>query len=373
MKIVLAPDSFKGSLSSIEVANTMAAGILEIIPDAKPIKKPMADGGEGTMETLLSSTKGKKVHLSCTGPKGNKIETYYAISGETATIEIAKIVGLTMVPPSDRNPDHLTSYGVGEVMNHALNEGCTEFVMALGGSATNDGGIGLLQALGVEMYDSDDNRVGCYGADLHSIKKVCLSTLDVRWRNVRIKVACDVENSLIGSLGATKIYGPQKGLTDSQVEKYDNSMKNYGVLVGEEAGNQIIEVPGTGAAGGLAFALLAIGADLISGAKLVAETIQLDKIIQEADLVLTGEGQSDEQTLYGKAPGYVAEICVQHETPVVLLSGSLAGDLDVLRKSFSGCFSIINAPMSLNDSIENAGDLLYKQTKQVMNLIKQIK
>jgi len=371
MKIVIAPDSFKGSLTAVEAAQYIADGINTVMPEAEVFQKPMADGGEGTMEALLTATDGKRVPLEATGPLGEKISAAYAISGrKTAIIECALISGLTQVPESKRNPDHTTSSGLGEAILDALDQGCTELIIGLGGSAVNDGGLGMLQALGMKATDDSDGLAGVYGKDMHRVQTVDFSGIDTRLQNVSIKVATDVDNPLCGETGATYVYGPQKGAAPQQLESYDKAMKKFAHLVEKETGKQIMNTPGAGAAGGLGFALLSLGATLISGARLVAQTSKVEEAIRSSDLVITGEGQSDEQTLYGKAPGYIASLAKKYGVPAILLSGSLGGNANALREHFSGCFSIVNKPLTLEASMKNAGGLLTGQTEQVMNLVR---
>lgn len=373
MNIVITPDSFKGSLSSIQVADIMEKAILDNHPHFSVIKKPMADGGEGTIESLLSSTNGKMISVQCTGPLGHKISTSYAIVNEqTAIIECARIAGLTQVPMHKRNPDHTTTFGMGEVMIDALNKGCTSFVIGLGGSATNDGGLGMLLALGMEAFDKHGKNVGIFGKDVQSIQQVNFSKLDPRLKNVNIKVASDVDNPLCGEKGASAVYGPQKGATEEQVKIYDLALKKYSSLIESILNQSIQEIPGAGAAGGLGFGLLAIGAKVVSGAKLLAHQMNIEKNIQKADLVLTGEGQSDRQTLYGKAPGYIATLAAKYDVPTVLISGGLK-DVEQLSSTFAGCFSIANQPLTLKDCMEQADSLLYEQTRQIVQLITHLK
>lgn len=370
MNIVAAPDSFKGSLSSVQASAIIKNSILEVHPKSDVVLKPMADGGEGTMEAMLSAADGVRIPLVCTGPLGEEINTEYAIIGRsTAIIECAAIAGLVLVPEDKRNPDLTTSFGIGEAITDALNRGCNEILVGLGGSATNDGGIGMLQALGMKATDRSGERAGIFGGDLIHVHKIDFSNIDARLAEAEIKVACDVDNPLTGERGATAVYGPQKGAAGHQIVKYDNSLNHYGNLIETVVEQPLMDKPGAGAAGGLGFAMLAIGAALVSGAELVAKTIKVEEAIEQADLVITGEGQSDEQTLYGKAPGYIAALARKHDVPVVLLSGSLFGDLDVLREHFSGCFSITNKPMSLEECMKNAPELMAEQTKQIIHLI----
>ena len=370
MKIVLAPDSFKGSLSSSEVTQVMERAIKDVDATHTVVSKPMADGGEGTIEAMLISRKGRKVNVRCTGPLGEPVESSYVLfNSNEAVIELAEIAGLTLVPTSKRNPDHTTTYGLGEVILDAIDRGAKSIMIGLGGSATNDGGLGMLMALGMKAWDKDGQSLNGYGSDLHRVHSIHFEDIDERLKDIEIKVACDVTNPLCGERGASVVFGPQKGATDQQVEKYDQSLHQYAELIENNLSQSYQNISGSGAAGGLGFALLAIGGQLDSGAKLIAETIHLEQEIQEADLVITGEGQSDEQTLYGKAPGYVASLANKHHVPVVLLSGSLSGDQKSLNDAFTSCFSIVNRPLSLEESMNEVKTLLYEQTKQIIKLV----
>lgn len=373
MKILIAPDSFKGSLTSMQASRVMKKAIQDINSSYKVILKPMADGGEGTLDVMLATHKGRNVPVECSGPLGNKIKTSYAIlDSNVAVIEYAKIAGLTHVPLNLRDPDHTTSFGLGEVILNALDKGCKSFILGLGGSATNDGGLGMLLALGVQAWDEEGVKVDRFGVDVQNVDKINFDHLDSRLVDVDIKVACDVDNLLCGEQGASIVYAPQKGATEDQVHKYDKALKDYGILIESETGKLLMKIPGSGAAGGLGFALLSIGAELLSGAKLLADFIHLEDGVKEVDLVITGEGQSDGQTLYGKAPGYIASIASEYNVPAILISGILKNNLTELRKVFSGCFSIINQPLSVEESIEQAEHLLYQQTINVFHLIDSI-
>ncbi|MBP1969243.1 glycerate kinase [Virgibacillus natechei] len=374
MNIVLAPDSYKGSLTSIQVSEIMKNAILEVNRNHHVIMKPMADGGEGTLQALLTSMDGENIPITCTGPLGKKISTNYAIvNSKTAIIEFATIAGLIQVPVDERNPDYTTSFGVGEVMIDALNKGCTSFVISLGGSATNDGGLGMLLALGMKAWDENREEIGAFGKDLKHVKKVSFTKLDARLAKSDIKVACDVSNPLCGEQGASEIFAPQKGATKKQVVEYDEALNHFGDLVEAALNKPMKEISGSGAAGGVGFALLAMEAHLVSGAQLLANAMNIEQAVKKADLVITGEGQSDEQTLFGKAPGYIASLAKKHSIPVILISGSLTGDLNKLRDQFSGCFSIINQPHSLEECMDQANIMLYEQTKQVIQLVASIR
>ncbi|MGY0692081.1 glycerate kinase [Virgibacillus sp. FSP13] len=370
MNIVIAPDSFKGSLTSTQASTIMKKAVLDVLHNCDIQLKPMADGGEGTLDSLLSSPNSERVSISCMGPLGERINTSYGIVNKaTAIIECAKIVGLTQVPEAKRNPDITTSYGIGQVIIDALDKGCTSIVVGLGGSATNDGGLGMLQALGMKVLDKYGVEVGPYERDLFAVSDVCLTGLDTRLASVNIMAACDVDNPLCGTKGASVIYGPQKGATANQVTQYDRALNKYGDLIEEKVNKSYKDVPGSGAAGGLGFALLAIDADLVSGSNLIADAVNLEESINHAGLVLTGEGQSDEQTLYGKVPGYVADLAVKNNVPVILISGSIVGEVNILLEKFTGCFSIIQKPLSLKECMRHADTLLFGQTKQVIHLI----
>ncbi|WP_404456492.1 glycerate kinase [Virgibacillus necropolis] len=295
--------------------------------------------------------------------------TYAIVDSKTAIIECASIVGLVQVPTNQRNPDITTSFGIGEVMIDALNKGCTSFIIGLGGSATNDGGLGMLLALGMKAWDKHENVVGPFGKDIHNVRKVSFSDIDSRLMESTIKVACDVDNPHCGIKGATNIYGSQKGATKNQIHEYDKALNVYADTIESVIGKSIKNDPGAGAAGGIGFALLSIGGTLVSGAELLAHAMKIEDEIQDADLVITGEGQSDEQTLYGKAPGYIAELAGKYNVPTVLISGSVIGDVDALGERFAGCFSIINQPLPLDKCIEQADVMLYQQIKQVIKLM----
>lgn len=334
------------------------------------IEKPMADGGEGTVDAILSASGGKKTPINCTGPLGEKISTYYAIVNEAiAVMEIANIAGLPQVTLEERNPDNTTTYGLGEVIKDALDRGCRTLIIGLGGSATNDAGLGMLTALGMKAYDKKGNPVGIYGRDLLLVDQVNWDNLDPRLKETHIKVACDVENPLTGEKGASTVFGPQKGATPEQIASYDHAMERFSKLL---QANSLSSIPGAGAAGGLGFAFLTLNAELVSGAQLVGEISHLEAAIKQADIVITGEGQSDEQTLYGKAPGYVANLANKHQVPAILISGSLKGNLDPLLAKFSGCFSITNRPLTIEECIEQAEELLFEQTRQIINLVHRV-
>ncbi|WP_088007436.1 glycerate kinase [Indiicoccus explosivorum] len=370
MRIVIAPNAYKGSLSAVEAAEAMEAGIRQVHPAADIVMKPMADGGEGTLDMLIASSGGERVPVSVTGPLGVPIETAYGLTGTgTAVIETARIAGLSQVPAELRNPDRTTSRGIGEVILDALDRGCRSFIIGLGGSATADGGLGMLSALGAEAFDTEGNKLEGFGRDLLAVAELKLRGLDQRLADSELKVACDVENPLCGEYGAVKVYGPQKGATPWQIERYEDAMNAYRLLAEREFGLDLHRIPGAGAAGGIGFALLALGADLLKGAELLCCAIGLEEEIRRADLVLTGEGQSDRQTFYGKGSGHVSVLARKHRVPVILISGSLAAETETFHRHFDGCFSILNRPMTAETAMAEAGKLLAQQTAQVMKVL----
>ncbi|UXH43025.1 glycerate kinase [Rossellomorea vietnamensis] len=371
MNILIAPDSFKGSLSSLEVGIIMEKAFLDESSSFHTNVIPMADGGEGTLETLIYATGGKKIKTTATGPLGVKIPTEYGVLGDqkTAVIEIASIAGLTMVPPGKRNPFFTTTKGIGEVIISAVESGLRDFIIALGGSSTNDGGFGMLQALGITFLDEKGIAVGSFGKDLGSISKVDWSTLHPAVRECSFHIASDVENPLCGKTGASTVFGPQKGATEEQVKILDQQLFHFSKLLQNEKGINFRDAKGAGAAGGLGFAFLHLDGITESGAKLVAEASNLTSAIQVADWILTGEGQSDSQTLFGKLPSYIATIANQHHTPISLIAGALGKGYQHLYKDFTSCHSIAIGPMDLHESIRRAEELLYHETRNLARIL----
>lgn len=375
MNIVLAPDSFKGSLTAFQAAQTMKKAIKAMNNDYNVVMKPMADGGEGILETLLPSMNGEKVPITCTGALGESVDTFYGIAeGKTAIIEGANIAGLPQVPLHQRNPDDTTSFGIGEVIRDALDAGCTTFIIGIGGSATNDGGLGMLQALGMKAYDKTGEEIGPYGKDVLAFHRADMQAMDPRLKSTTLQIASDVDNPLCGERGATYVYGPQKGATEQQLAAYDEALYHYGRVLETTLQKHLQQIPGAGAAGGLGFAFLMLNAILTPGASVAAEAIQLEKAIKEADVVFTGEGQTDEQTIeYGKTADYVARKAQKHNVPTILISGSLQGDMDRVRERFTGCFSTVTSVLTLEECMENAEALLYEQTTNVQHFIKSMR
>ncbi|SDO24329.1 glycerate kinase [Paenibacillus sp. yr247] len=375
MHIVVAPDSYKGCLVASQVAITIKNAWHTVFPEATVEMVPMADGGEGTMDALLYASHGVKVETNATGPLMQPVITNYGVLGDgvTAVIEIAQVAGLPMIPEHQRNPLMTTSYGVGELLLHAMDQGYRRFIIGLGGSATNDGGLGMLQALGGIFLDSGGQSVTPIGASLKHIQTVNLSMLDPRIRECNIIIASDVDNPLCGPKGASFIFGPQKGATKQQISELDASLNAYAQLIEGEIGLQLRDLPGAGAAGGLGFALLMLDAQMVSGARVVTEAAGLANKIKSADWVITGEGQSDFQTLYGKLPFHVAKLAKEHTVKAILISGGLGNGYEQLYDYFVSCHSIALGPISLSESMQNAEKLLFQTAMNVARLVRASK
>lgn len=371
-KVVIAPDSFKGSLSALDVAKAMAKGIQKRWADAEIHLVPMADGGEGTTLALVQATGGALEYSIVSDPLGQPVKAHFGVlgDGKTAVVEVAQASGLPLVPMEKRNPLHTSSYGTGQLIKKALDHGCNELILGIGGSATNDGAMGLLTALGVIFLDNHGQPlVGC-GGNLHKIHQIDVSELDQRLKEIEIKVACDVTNPLCGVNGASAVYGPQKGATPDMIEELDRGLAHYAQKIEELLGVQVAELPGAGAAGGIGAGLMAfLGAQLIPGVQLIIEVTQMEQLLPEADLIITGEGQTDGQTVYGKAPVGVAQIAKKYQKPVICISGSLGEKNEaVLAAGIDAMFSICSGPISLETAMKQASELITATTFQVANL-----
>lgn len=372
MHIVIAPDSYKGCLVASQVAGTIKEAWNTVFPEAIIEMVPMADGGEGTVDTLLYASQGKKIGVQATGPLMEPVATSFGVlgDGKTAIIEMALVAGLPMVPEDQRNPLMTTSYGVGELLLHAMDQGYRRFIIGLGGSATNDGGLGMLQALGGIFADSTGRSVAPIGRSLKEVHTVDLDKLDVRIKECEIIIASDVENPLCGPNGASFVFGPQKGATMRQIKELDTAMHSYASMIEGETGMRLRDLPGAGAAGGLGFALLLLGAQMISGAQVVMEAAGLADKIKQADWVITGEGQSDFQTLYGKLPFHVARLAKEHHVRAILISGGLGNGYERLYDYFVSCHSIALGPITLHESMQKAEQLLYQTAMNVALLVR---
>lgn len=371
-KIVIAPDSFKGSLSSTEAAQAMARGVQRALPEAELVLLPLSDGGEGLVESLVTASGGELLEYEVTGPLGSPVTAQMGLmgGGRTAVIEMAQASGLVLVPEAERNPLVTTTFGTGELIAKALDLGCDHLIIGIGGSATNDGGMGMAQALGVRFLDGEGELLGSGGGELARLASIDLSRLDPRLEDVRIEVACDVNNPLTGPQGASHVYGPQKGATPEMVEFLDAALARYDRILQRDAGQDVGRVPGAGAAGGLGAGLMALlGGRLVSGIELVLSALDFETKAAGASLVLTGEGKFDAQSAYGKVPMGVARRSRALGVPVVVIAGTVLPSAEILHgEGVSAYFSIINRPMSLKEAMEGAVELLENQVAEVIRL-----
>ncbi|MCK5128763.1 MAG: glycerate kinase [Clostridiales bacterium] len=372
LKVVIAPDSFKGSLTSLEAANAIKKGF-ELEGVSNCICIPMADGGEGTVDAMISATGGKLVKCKATDPMGTTIDAFYGIlgDGKTAVIEMAAASGLPLVKTADRNPMLASTFGTGELMLDAVNNGCSKLIIGIGGSATNDGGTGMAKALGIQFLDINNNELHEGGGALIDLYKINTTHFDKRFYDIEIQVACDVDNPLCGESGASYVYGPQKGATQKMVTQLDRSLRNLAYVLKKDMNKDILDLPGAGAAGGLGGGLFAfVDAKLLKGIHIMMEAANIDEQIKNADLVITGEGQTDYQTAFGKVPAGIAEITSKYKKPLICISGSLGKDYEKLYDiGITSIFSICNKPMNLKYAIENAEELITNLSQSIARLV----
>jgi len=358
MKIVIAPDSYKESLSALEVATQIELGFQEIFPDAQYIKVPMADGGEGTVQAMAEATNGRIVETAVTGPLGQPVQGFYALTGDgrMAMIEMAAASGLALVPCELRNPEVTTSYGTGELIKAALDAGARHLILGIGGSATNDGGAGMLQALGVKLLDAAGQDIGPGGAPLAKLARIDASGIDARLAECTIEVACDVDNPLTGPRGASAIFGPQKGATPEMVQQLDANLQHFARLIQRDLGVDVDQVAGAGAAGGMGAAMLAFfKVQLRPGCEIIAKAVGLDKAVQGANLVITGEGRIDQQTIFGKTPFGVATVAKVHGVPVIGIAGSLGQNAHVVHDhGIDAIASVLSRPCTIQEAVAEA-------------------
>lgn len=374
MKIVIAPDSYKESLSALEVATAIELGFREIWPEADYVKIPVADGGEGTVEAMVAATQGHLVHVDVTGPLGNTIQAFYGLSGDerSAFIEMAAASGLEQVPANLRDPLKTTSWGTGELIRHALDAGVEHIIIGIGGSATNDGGAGMVQALGARLLDAQDEDIAHGAMGLESLTRVDISQLDPRLAGCRIEVACDVTNPLTGKEGASVVFGPQKGATAEMIPRLDRALTHYAQLIARDLDVNVLELAGGGAAGGMGAALYAFcGAQLRRGIEIVTDALRLDACVADADLVVTGEGRIDSQTIHGKVPVGVAKIAKRYNKPVIGIAGSLTADVGVVHlHGLDAVFSVIYTICSLDEALKNASENVRMTARNVAATLK---
>jgi glycerate 2-kinase len=374
MKIVIAPDSFKGSLTAAKVADCIESGIRMVYENIDIIKIPMADGGEGTVEAMVSATGGKIVNVKVKDPLMRDIEAYFGMLGDnkTAVIEMASASGLPLLKKEERNPLLTSTYGTGELIKHALDRGCRNIIIGIGGSATNDGGAGMAEALGVKLLNKQGVEIEGRGGSLKELFSIDMSGLDERIKECNIMIACDVENPLSGPKGASYVYGPQKGADTNMVRLLDENLTHYGQVLEKTIGRNIMNFPGAGAAGGLGAGLLAfLNADLKKGVDIVIQTVELEKKLQGADLVITGEGMIDYQTGYGKTPYGVAQLALKYNIPTIAIAGGIGKNAhELYKKGFTSIFSIVDKPMSLNEAIEDSEVLIKSVSERIMRIFK---
>ncbi|MEZ8824568.1 glycerate kinase [Vibrio amylolyticus] len=358
MKVVIAPDSYKESLTAMEVATAIERGFKQVMPNAQYIKLPMADGGEGTVQSLVDATGGIIVEQQVTGPLGDSVQGFFGLVGDgsTAVIEMAAASGLHLVEPCQRNPLLTTSYGTGELIKSALDRGVKHIIIGLGGSATNDGGVGLAQALGVKMLDSRGNELAFGGGSLDKLASIDLSNLDPRLNTVALEVACDVDNPLCGPKGASNVFGPQKGATPEMIQTLDANLEHYARMIFDATDVSVKDVSGAGAAGGLGAALIGLfNANLRPGINIVMDAVNLSEVVKDADLVITGEGRIDSQTIHGKTPVGVARTAKQFDLPVIAIAGSTAADCAVVHEhGIDAAFSVVLGATDLPTALKEA-------------------
>lgn len=376
MKVLIATDSFKGSLSSLECSKAIAKGIQSVTNGVEIITVPIADGGEGTVEAFVSATHGRFVETDVLGPLGKRIPARYGIlgNGDTAVIEVAAACGLPLVPESKRNPLHATTYGVGQLICAAIDQGCREFVIGLGGSATNDAGVGMLQALGFSFLDENNDEVGYGGEELYKIQKINIHQAHPTLKSCTFKVACDVTNPLYGENGAAYIFGPQKGATPEMAKVLDAGLEHFAQIVSKELNKDIHRIAGAGAAGGLGAAFAGfLGGQLCSGVQLLFDTVRMEEKMKDVSFVITGEGKLDGQTAMGKVPLGIAKLAAKYKIPVIALAGGVTSQASTLNNlGITSFFSITNSPtMTLEEAMDpvTTFENLRMTTEQIFRLL----
>jgi glycerate 2-kinase len=384
MKIVVAPQALKGSLTAPDAGAVIAAALAQALPGAQVVVVPVADGGEGTTQALVSATGGRLFSAQVTGPLGAPTQAAWGLLGDASTapgaspappvavIEMAAAAGLPLIPADERDPLRATTRGVGELLRHALDAGCREVILGLGGSATNDGGAGMAQALGAHLLDADGHDLPPGGAALARLAQIDISQLDPRLAETRIRAACDVTNSLSGPLGASAVYGPQKGADAAQVAALDAALAHYAAVIQRDLGRAVAEVPGAGAAGGLGAGLLAFTqAELTPGAPLVLETLRFAATVSGAALVIVAEGRLDEQTGYGKVIGAVARLAHAAGARVLALVGAVAlDDAALARLGVDAALPLAPGPLTLEASMAQTRTLLAEATLRALHLMR---
>ena len=374
MHIVVAIDSFKGSLTSVQAGQAVAAAALKVDATAKVTISPIADGGEGTVDALFSGLGGIKRTVSVNGPLGTPVDaTYCILPNKTAVIEMAAAAGLPLVPESKRNPMETTTYGVGELIHDAIEQGCRRFLVGIGGSATNDGGAGMLMALGCQLQDAEGKPIPLGAKGLKNLKTISIDRMLPQLQDCTFRIACDVNNPLCGERGCSAVYGPQKGATNTMIEQMDGYLASFAALTEAAVPDADMHYPGAGAAGGLGFAFMAyLNATLEPGIQIVMEETGLESAIRDADLVVTGEGRLDSQTVMGKAPIGVAKLAKKYGKKVIAFSGCVAPGAEICNdRGIDAYFPILRGITTLEDALnpENAYQNLTDTAYQVFRLL----
>lgn len=368
-KILLSPQEFKESLSGYEVASAMKEGILRVDPLVNIEISPVADGGDGTLKTMVDVTNGNIVEETVENPLGDQIQAEWGKLGtsQTAVIEMARASGLALLKENEKSALKTTTYGTGQLFKSALDQGIKKFILAIGGSATNDGGAGFATAIGARLLDKNNNAIYPSGENLSLIEKIDLSNLDQRIKDIEVQVACDVNNPLCGETGASAIFGPQKGASTNDIDILDRNLLHWSELIRNQMGKDVKDIPGAGAAGGLGAGLMAfVNAELALGADIVLNTLDYDKKLKDIDLVIVGEGQTDKSTQYNKSPVAVSTRAKKLGIPVICISGSLGeGYKECSNQGIDSFFSIVNKPMELEFALNNAYDLISSSTEEI--------
>ena len=373
MKILVAPQEFKGSISALSASEAAKNGILRVFPEAEVVLCPVADGGDGTLETLVEVSGGEVRTCSVQNPIGETIQAQWGAMGDgvTAVIEMARTSGLALLSLDERDPLNASTYGLGQAISEALDEGFRKFIVGIGGSATNDAGAGMAQALGANLLDDRGNTISFGGAALISLQTVDISNMDSRIKDSKFLVACDVSNPLTGEEGASAVYGPQKGATPEMVKRLDDALSNFATVVKKDLKKDVSEMSGAGAAGGLGAGMMAfMGAELKAGVDIVLDTVNLRDKLSSVDLVITGEGGMDFQTIYNKAPIGVARIASEHNIPTIAIAGLLGSNFKIVHEhGIRAATSIVNGPITLEEAADRAFELISDSVEESLRFI----
>ncbi|MCR4441732.1 MAG: glycerate kinase [Peptococcaceae bacterium] len=374
-RVIIAPDSFKESMTAVQAANKIKEGFTRVFPELETVLVPMSDGGEGFTETMAAATGGRIHKCMATGPLGAPVEACYGLlgDGKTAVLEMATAAGLALVPPEKRNPLFTTTYGVGELILHAVDAGAAVVIVGIGGSSTNDGGAGMAQALGAKLLTEDGREIERGAAGLQKLHRIDTGDFRIDLNKVKVLIAADVDNPLCGPRGASYVYAKQKGATPDMIPVLDQALFHYAGIVERDLGVDIKEIPGAGAAGGLGGGMAAfLDAEIKSGVEIALEMVKMEELLKkDVDLVITGEGQINRQTVYGKVPVGVARLAKKYQVPVIALVGSVGeGAEEVLNNGIDAYFSIVPRPLTLKEALEEGGAFLADQAEQVARVLR---